>query len=452
MRKNVCLLALTLLLSSTAVYAFEFNNPFNIGNIKDARQKEAEHFHKVAKQEEVEKSGRKKFNYKPSGYMTVAEYEELARYKDKSEDKIDIPVLPKGSDMKYVPQPTYRIVRYNDPPGSPELSISKKFYKLRQYNSQGIVSPDFSIMVYSAVYYYPNSASTSSDIFVIPLEEVGTPLTKIMKANVKKRIQIPILSTEKSIDNSDAFRTLTPIDFSPDGKRLLVKEKIGSSQDGIWKTLAIVYDFEKENSYSLGEVRGAIAYYWKTYKGLDLDDSRWDIYPLGFSQDDPDRVIVSAYAFTGKNPIFLGVWSVDAYGEQSRLLSFQQDSAKVSMNGFKIIQDGVVKRVIIEEQEEAMKKVEKSDLKVQKKKKERFEKQIEKDLKARLKKMDKEFKAGQKDFNRQVKMGGTTSLNDNPEKFKDIKIKELEKEIEKSEKQLLKQQKELEKINKSLNE
>jgi len=441
---------MTLFLASTASFAFELSNPFNKENKKDARQKEAEYIHNVLKQEEAEKYGRKKFNYKPSGYMTVEEYEALSQYKDKAEDKIEIPKTPKGSDMKYVPEPTYRIVRYNDPPGSPELTISKKFYKLRQYNGQGITSPDFSMMVYPAVYYYPNSASTAADLFVIPLDEIGTPLTKIMKANVVKRIETPILSTEKSIDNSDAFRTLTPIDFSPDGKRLLAKEKIGSTQDGIWKTNAIVYDFETKMSYNLVELRDAIIYYWKTNKGLDLDDSMWDIYPLGFSKEDANRVVASAYAFTGKKPVFLGVWSVDVKGEQSRLLSFSHDSAQVSINGFKIIQDGVVKKVIIEKQEEAMKKVEEANAKAEKKKKEEFEKQIDKELKARLKEMDKAFKESQKDFNKQVNMGGTTSLNDNPEKFKEWKIKELEKEIQKAEKELQKQQKALEKLNESL--
>ncbi len=450
MRKNICLLVMTLFLTSTASFAFELSNPFNKENKKDARQKEAEYIHNVLKQEEAEKYGRRKFNYKPSGYMTVEEYEAISQYKDKAEDKIEIPKTPKGSDMKYVPEPTYKIVRYNDPPGSPELTISKTFYKLRQYNGQGITSPDFSIMVYPAVYYYPNSASTAADLFVIPLDEIGTPLTKIMKANVVKRIETPILSTEKSIDNSDAFRTLTPIDFSPDGKRLLAKEKIGSTQDGIWKTNAIVYDFGTKMSYNLVELRDAIIYYWKTNKGLDLDDSMWDIYPLGFSKDDANRVIASAYAFTGKKPIFLGVWSVDVKGEQSRLLSFSQDSAQVSINGFKIIQDGVVKKVIIEKQEEAMKKVEEANAKAAKKKKEKFEKQIDKELKVRLKEMDKAFKESQKDFNKQVKMGGTTSLNDNPEKFKEWKIKDLEKDIQKTEKKLQKQQKSLEKLNESL--
>ena len=57
--------------------------------------------------------------------------------------------------MVYVPQPTYKIVRYNNPPGSPEISINKTLYQRRQQNAQGIVSPDFTKLVYPSVYYYP---------------------------------------------------------------------------------------------------------------------------------------------------------------------------------------------------------------------------------------------------------------------------------------------------------
>lgn len=427
-------------------------NWFNREKNKDLRQKEAQYLHDVSKKEEEEKYGRVKFNDKPSGFMTVEEYEALSTYKDKLEEKIDIPETPKEADMKYIPQPTYKIVRYNDPPGSPELNITKKFYTLRQYNSQGITSPDFTVMVYSSVYYYPNSASTASDLFIIPLEKIGTPLTKIMKANIKKRNPIPILSTEKSIDNSDAFRTLTPIDFSPDGSKLLVKEKIGSTQDGIWKTNAIVYDFKTKMSYNLVELRDAIIYYWKTYKGLNLDDSMWDIYPLGFSLDSPDRIVTSAYAFTGNKPVFLGIWSIDTKGEQSRLITFKQDSPPVSINGFKIVQDGVINPIIIEKREEILKKTDKKNAKAEKKKKEKRDKQIDKELKTRLKEMDKTFNETQKDFNKQIKMGGSTSLNDNPEEFKKWKIEQLEKDIKKIEKELKKQEKKVNKLNEKMSE
>lgn len=417
---------------------------------KDAREREAEYVHKVLKEEEKEKYDRKKYNYKPSGYMTVDEYEALSTYKNKTEDKIEIPKVKKSSDMKYVPQPTYRIVRYNDPPGSPELNITKKFFKLRQYNGQGITAPDFSIMVYPVVYYYPNSASTASDLFVIKLEEDGTPLSKILRANVVKRIPEPIVSTDKSIDNSAAFRTLTPIDFSADSSKLLLKEKIGSSLDGIWQTNAIVYDFETKTSYNLVEVRDAIIYYWKENKGLNLDDVRWDIYPLGFMKNEPDRIAVCAYAYTGKAPVFLGIWSVDSHGEQSRLISFDISDVEISINGFKIVQDGVVKPVILENEEKAQKKLEEKQAKDEKKKEEAYYKQLDKECKQKLKQMDTEFRETRKDYIKQRSIGGTTTFNEAPAQFKEIKIKQLTKEIKKDEKQLQKDLKYLKKLDKEL--
>ena len=57
------------------------------------------------------------------------------------------------------------------------------------------------------------------------------------------------MSTDKTIDNYAAFRTLTPVDFTPDGSKLLVKQKIGSREDGIWETSIYVYDFKNKVDY-----------------------------------------------------------------------------------------------------------------------------------------------------------------------------------------------------------
>ena len=443
MRKGIFLLVLILFLNSLSVSAFSFRK-------KEARDREAEYIHNVLKQEEKEKYERKKLDYKPSGYMTVEEYESLSTYRDKTRDDIEIPKIQKGSDMKYVPQPTYKIVRYNDPPGSPELNITKQFYKMRQYNGQGIASPDFSIMVYPVVYYYPNSASTAADLFIIKLEENESPLNRLLLANVKKRLPEPIVSTEKSIDNNTAFRTLTPVDFSSDGTKLLIKEKIGSSQDGIWKTNAIVYDFDTQTSYNLVELRDAIIYYWKENKGLNLDNARWDIYPLGFLKDEPHRIAAYGYAYTGRKPVFLGIWSVDSHGEQSRLLTFDPESIELSVNGFKLIQDGVVRPVILEQEEEALKRTEKMQEKAAKEKEKADFKQMELEYKEKIKQMDAEFKEQRKDFLKQQNLGGTTTFNEAPAEFREIKINQLQKEIKKGEKELEKQLKYIQKLDKKL--
>ncbi len=404
--------------------------------------------HNVLKEEEIENTGRKKLDYKPSGYMTVEEYEAQSSYVDKSELKSEIPKQVKDYEMKYVPQPTYKIVRYNDPPGSPELNITKKFFQLRQYNGQGLVSPDFSKLVYPVVYYYPNSASTASDIFVIPLDETGTPVNKILKANAQKRLPNPIISTEKSSDNDSAFRSLTPIDFSVDGTKLLVKEKIGSSQDGIWQTNAIVYDFGTKTSYNLVELRDAIIYYWKENRGLNLDDKRWDIIPVGFLKNEEYRVAAYAYGYTGKKPVFLGIWSIDSHGEQARLISFKISDVEIGVNGFKIVQDGVITPTVIEREEKAQMERDKLDAKEAKEKEKNDLKQMDNELKAKLKEMDAKFKEEQKDYAKLQRIKGSTEFNEAPIKFKEMKIDELQKFIKKEEKSIEKEQKALEKLKK----
>ena len=190
---------------------------------KDMTKKEAKYVHKVNKKEEKEKFKRAKFERKPSGYMTVEEYELLSVPKDRMTEEIDIPKTPTPADMIYVPKPAYKIVRYNNPPGSPEITITKTFYEKRQQNAQGIVSPDFTKLAYPAVYYYPNSGSTACDLFVINLEEAKSNMDKILTANTIHKLSDPILSTDKTNDNYYTFRTLTPVDFSADCTKLLVK-------------------------------------------------------------------------------------------------------------------------------------------------------------------------------------------------------------------------------------
>lgn len=414
----------------------------------DVNKKEAKYVHNVQKKEEKEKYEKKVMDRKPSGYMTVEEYELLSAPKDRMTMDIEVPKIPTPADMLYVPQPSYRIVKYNNPPGSPEITIGTSLYKRRQQNAQGIVSPDFKKLVYPSVYYYPNSASTACDLFVINLEEAKSNKDKILTANVLHRVSEPILSTEKSNENLYTFRTLTPVDFSPDGTKLLVKEKIGSTKDGIWKTTPIVYDFVNNTSYNLIEIRGAIVYYWERYKNLDLDDKRWDIYPLGFDAENPDWVIVNAVAYTGNTPINLGIWKVTYTGEQSRLVTFDNTAVNVSMNGYKLVKAGVEPPAVTEKEEEQLKKIEKEQVK-QKKNQEKTElKELEKAYKTKIKEMDAEFKESQKDYNLRQKINSSTTGNDGLEKYKEIKEQQeakrqqlLEKQKEKELKQLEKQQK-----------
>lgn len=451
---------LALCLSSVSAFAWEMPDwdlpEIDMTQIKknisapfkgDAREQEMKYIQNLQKQEVKEKYERKVLDRNPSGFMTVEEYELLSAPKDKTTLDIEIPKVEKGSDMKYVPQPTYKIVRYNNPPGSPELSIKRKFYATRQQNAQGIVSPDFSILVYPSIYYYPSSAAVACDLFVIPLEKNETNLNKIMKANVMHRWPDPILSTDKSITDNYSFRTLTPIDFSADGSKLLIKEKVGYSKDGIWQTNAIVYDFTTKTSYDLKELRAAIVYYWKQYKDVNLDDKRWDIYPLGFDINEPDRVVSYAYAYTGADPVFLGSWSIDSKGDQTRLISFNNKDVQISINGFKIVQDGVVPPDQLQVEEQQAKRFEKAEEKRKKAEDKAELKEMNAEYKTTIKQMNADYKKDLKEYKYQNKVEGSTTQNDTVQKYEEQKAIRDQKEAEKLQK---KKQREAEKAQRKL--
>lgn len=361
---------------------------------------------KVLRQEEVEKY--KRSLLPESGAMTMEEYENRSRDVSNYDKKIPEPQVSKDIKMKYVPQPTYKLVRYNDPPGSPELHLKRKFYYDRQINGQSITSPNKDILVYPVVYYYADNQCTAGDLFVIPLDKTLPDVERVLRANIIKREEMPILSTTKDEGEKFTFRSMTPIDFSQDGSMLIAKEKIGNINDGIWQTNLWVYNFRTQQGKHLSEVRDAIRFYWYTKERLMLDDKRWDIYPLGFEADDSTRVVVSAYGYTGLKPKFLGIWSVDIKGEQSRLVSLFEYDAKVSANGFKVIESGIINPVVVMEKEKQLEKTVKKKKKEVKKAKSQDKKEKKQALKKKLSEMKKEEKTSIKQNSKQMKTTGPT--------------------------------------------
>lgn len=344
---------------------------------RDSGVAECIYRNEIEKVDEIEKY--EKSMMPESGYMTREEYELKSRAKSKKElqEEVNNPNMPKDSNMVYVPQKTFKLVKYNDPIGSPELTLPRKLNFDRQINAQGIISGDKTIMVYPAVYYYAQTDCTSCDLFMIKLDPSLKDTEKVMKANIVQKEEKPLLSTSKDIDEKYIFRTLTPIDFSSDNKRLVIKEKTGHRHDGIWKTELWVYDFETKESHCLPQIRDAIIEYWAQNEGIDFDEKRWDIYPMGFDANDDNRIIVCAYAYTGEVPKFLGTWSIDVNGENSKLEALDGYSFPVSVIGYRLVEDSVKDVTEVEFEAKQAKKLEKTeDKKV--KEAEKYEKRVRK--------------------------------------------------------------------------
>ena len=357
---------------------------------RDSGVAECIYRNEIEKVDEIEKY--EKSNMPESGYMTREEYELKSRAKSKKElqEEVKNPNMPKDSNMVYVPQKTFKLVKYNDPIGSPELTLPRKLNFDRQINAQGIISGDKTIMVYPAVYYYAQTDCTSCDLFMIKLDPSLKDTEKVMKANIVQKEEKPLLSTSKDIDEKYIFRTLTPIDFSSDNKRLVIKEKTGHRHDGIWKTELWVYDFETKESHCLPQIRDAIIEYWAQNEGIDFDEKRWDIYPMGFDVNDDNRIIVCAYAYTGEVPKFLGTWSIDVNGVNSKLEALDGYLFPVSVIGYRLVEDSVKDITEVEFEAKQAKKLEKAeDKKV--KEAEKYEKKVRKlEHQRKLQQMDME--------------------------------------------------------------
>ena len=342
---------------------------------KDRGVAECLYKNEVEKIEETEKY--EKSRMPKSGYMTRAEYEALSRAKTKKEIEVKEAEIPKDPNMVYVPQKTFKLVKYNQPIGSPELNLPRKLNYDRQINAQGIISGDKTMLVYPAVYYYATNDCTSCDLFLIKLNPELTDTEKVMRANIIQRDETPLISTDKDINTKFVFRTLTPIDFSSDNKKLVVKEKVGYRHDGIWKTDLWVYDFEFKKATKLPQIRDAIINYWAKNDGIDFDENRWDIYPLGFDANDDNRVILSAYAYTGEVPKFLGTWSIDVDGKNSKLEDLDGVTIPVSAIGFRLAEDSVKNASEVELEAKRAKRLQKAEEK-KVKKAERYDKKIKK--------------------------------------------------------------------------
>lgn len=327
-----------------------------------------------------------------SGYMTVQEYEKESMAKDKSQGSGEYIKKVEDSKMVYIPQPHYILVRYNNPPGSPELNLHRRLFHEKQELPAPLIAPDVSMMIQPIVSYYTKTKSTDCDVYIVPLRQGQTDVDKVKSANLAAKDPKPIFSTDRTLIEYGTFRTITPVDFSADMRYVVAKEKTGNVEDGIWQTELLVYDFLTKKTIRIPEIREAIRYYWRTTKDMDIKELRWDIYPLGFSVQNPDRILVAAYAYAGNPPRCLGIWSVDVRGEQSRLESAMDNNIEVSTIGLKVIQDGVIDPESVEAEAKLAEAYEKDQKKAPKKAERQHKKELKKRYKEEVKEIKKEYK------------------------------------------------------------
>lgn len=263
--------------------------------------------------------------------ITMDDYYKLAIEKKRKDFVVPEPVFIAEEGM-VMPDPHYRVIRYNTPPGQRNIDLTK-IVKYRKANAPGILSPDKTKIVYTQGVFYPQFAQTASYAYVINVKNPNDAYDVLYNSNVIQQEMTPIISVGNEELQRHQFKTLFPLDWSKDSSKIAFKEKIGSNLAQTWLTNVVIYDFNTKKTKRLTAVREAIIYYWRN-KQIDLKDYMWDIYPIGWDKNNPDRLIVYAYAFTLDQPLFLGTWSIDFDEEKSELVSIDTTKVEIDLNGF----------------------------------------------------------------------------------------------------------------------
>ncbi|MBK8190245.1 MAG: hypothetical protein IPK79_07310 [Vampirovibrionales bacterium] len=141
------------------------------------------------------------------------------------------------------------------------------------------------------------------------------------------------------------FETLTVVDWSASGRRLLFKRRSGVLYYGLKTTDILLYDGNRRVVSVYGDLQRAIRAYWQDQQAShDLDsaavsaapvwnDAQWDLLPLGFRPGSEHLAIVEATAFTPTARVFWGVWELDLDQRRVRLLSRDNTPPPVGANG-----------------------------------------------------------------------------------------------------------------------
>lgn len=269
--------------------------------------------------------------------VTMEDYYEISTEKLRKDIEIPEPEFNQDTDFNF-PEPQFRVISYNTPPGQRNIDLTKVVSE-RVVSSPAILSPDKKKMVYTKSYYYPQTTQTASAAYFIPVKGTFQDAYDILcKTHVVEGSPESIFNTGMDFMEKFKFTTLFPLDFSKDSKKIAFKEKIGSNFAQTWVTNIVVYDFKTKSIKRLTAVREAIIYYWRQNKNIELKDYMWDIYPVGWDKNNPDRIIVYAYAYTKDKPLFLGTWSIDADENRSELISPNSTSANIDLNGFGLLE------------------------------------------------------------------------------------------------------------------
>ena len=281
----------------------------------------------------------KKSPSKPKAKMveTKQEWEIEAQNIPLEERELKVPEIPKSTKKYHIPPPHYVFEKYNYPQGTRKLNIED--IKKKTFSYPYVVADlECRYIAYPQYYYSPETNQISSNFYVEKLDTSKTKTRRILEYNHKQKHRIPIIQSGIMDNYPNLFKGLTLIDWSHDGKKLLIKESIGSMYKGIYKTYLHVHfmgdEIEDAATIKLVDFDEAIKNYFIDWENTQIVKYRYDIEPLGFSAENDNIIIALCYAIDkDNNKVFLGTWGYNCARGETILISKTNPVQNLSING-----------------------------------------------------------------------------------------------------------------------
>ena len=248
---------------------------------------------------------------------------------------------------------TFSELKFEPYPVGQEIDLWR-LEAIKQVRSPVILSPDKSRYAYTEVTFMPDNRQTFSKLYWVPvinntaapeglpgenIQPVLTPEMKIAPYDPSRTLKMrqEILGVGHDKPQAFEFRTLTAIDWSASGNRLLFKQRVGSLHAGLKTSDILLFDQHQGTITIYPELKRIVRYHWLHYSNLpDLDTVAWDIFPLGWQPGSDSEVLFKAWAYDKKNRKFLGIWSYDIDHERSKLITKEDIKITAAQNGWAV--------------------------------------------------------------------------------------------------------------------
>ncbi|MBE7706719.1 MAG: hypothetical protein E7Z91_05715 [Cyanobacteria bacterium SIG30] len=246
-------------------------------------------------------------------------------------------IVPKvNKKLSKVKERDSYILKYNIPAGGMEVNLSD-VKKYSSVNSLGVADESLSKIAYVTHYYYPSTNQIASELYIAPLDKSFSKKDRFKKVNILNAQKTNLLKSGVEMVKDDYFSSLTILDWSKYANFILVKEKIGSLNTGLFTTNLYkvnISDYCETLSVEKIDFEEPIKNFWSNQLSLRLNFYRWDIKPLGFNAENEDEIIAIAYGYTKENKkVFLGAWSAILSTGEIILLSLDETQFDIVPHG-----------------------------------------------------------------------------------------------------------------------